>query len=132
MYISQIYGIFTKIYSDSFGFSQLSKVDRRREILNTKRNRKQSVSKSLYLNYSTDVEKLLNSGEIPSIAILLDRYKTGLSVVQVIQIIIKNTIELDEKTNVLGEVMFEDALRQAALLDNYFDQTDGLIGILIK
>lgn len=90
------------------------------------------MSKSLFLNYSTVVEQLLNSGEITSISILLERYQTGLSVVQVMQVIMKNIIDLDEKTNVLGEVMFENALHQARLLDQYFDQTGGLIGTLVK
>jgi hypothetical protein len=86
------------------------------------------VSNSLYLNYSTGVELLINSGEIPLPSDLLERYKTGLSVLQVLQVIIKNITRLDEESNVLGEVMFEDALHQAKLLDLYFEQTGELIG----
>jgi hypothetical protein len=124
----RIYTVFKTLFAKEFRIFGSSKLDHKKQILDTKRLKK-SVSNSLYSNYSTNLELLIHSGEISLPSDLLERYKTGLAVVQVLQVMIKNIIRLDECTNVLGEVMFEDALHQARLLDAYFEQTGELIGI---
>lgn len=47
---------------------------------------------------------------------------------QVMQVFCKLAIMADDSNGCLGEVMFEEALLRAQVLDQYLDQTGNLIG----
>ena len=99
-------------------------------IAELKRTQKQEQVKSLQLQVPQDIEDAILRAESAQV-IVAGYLKRQWTAQQVMQIFCKLAILTDKVHGCLGEVMFEEAMIRAQLLDQYFDQTGNLIGFIV-
>ncbi len=98
------------------------------KLAEAKKCQKEEQLQACLYNYppSTLEEEVLKMDSVEKL--LLGYLEKKWTCQDVLKIFIKRAMEIHEKTNCISEVLFEEALRRAQLLDQYLIHTGTLIG----